>query len=395
MPGLTATGFEAPTADEIADAIATDLRGALDPNLDTSPESVMGQLIAVFAAKQRELWELGAAAYGARDPGAAAGAQLDALSALTGTTRRARTKGRVTLRVQLTAGTTLPAGSIAQVNGQATNRWVTLTSVTNGTGLTAFVTVEAEAQTAGNIPANAATITVIATPVAGWLAVTNDLDAAAGLDDEADPALRARREAELSRAGSASVPGIRADLLDVADVVACSVAHNPTGALDALGRPPHSVEATVQFTPGLAGVDLDAARLAVATQLFASVAAGIDTYGDHSTTVLDPQGDPQTVRWTEPTLVSIWVEMSLTIDPATYAGDAAVKDAVLAFGDTLRLGDDVVRARLLCALVDVPGVLDVPALTLGVTATELYPQNVVINARALAAFDTSRITVAT
>ena len=186
---------------------------------------------------------------------------------------------------------------------------------------------------------------------------------------------------------------IRADLLDVADVVACSVAHNPTGALDALGRPPHSVEATVQFTPGLAGVDLDAARLAVATQLFASVAAGIDTYGDHSTTVLDPQGDPQTVRWTEPTLVSIWVEMSLTIDPATYAGDAAVKDAVLAFGDTLRLGDDVVRARLLCALVDVPGVLDVPALTLGVTATELYPQNVVINARALAAFDTSRITV--
>ena len=63
--------------------------------------------------------------------------------------------------------------------------------------------------------------------------------------------------------------------------------------------------------------------------------------------------------------------------------------------DTLRLGDDVVRARLLCALVDVPGVLDVPALTLGVTATELYPQNVVINARALAAFDTSRITVAT
>ena len=81
------------------------------------------------------------------------------------------------------------------------------------------------------------------------------------------------------------------------------------------------------------------------------------------------------------------------IDYCQALQDAALDS--LPHDAALRLGDDVVRARLLCALVDVPGVLDVPALTLGVTATELYPQNVVINARALAAFDTSRITVAT
>lgn len=398
--GLTPTGFNPKTTDDIVAEIGAALRANIDPTLDTSAESVIGQFIAAFAVQTRSTWELGGAAYSARDPGAAANAQLEAVCALTGTKRRAKTKGRVTLRLQLTNGTTVTVGAVAQVSGQPENRWVTLATVTNSSGVTDWFEVEAEAQTAGVYRANAHAITVIATPVSGWLAVDNNLDAAAGTDDEKDPALRARRDAELSRPGSTTLPAVRAELLELVDddgealLVAAVVQANTSSVTDSEGRPPHSVEAIVQFAPGLAGAPLAAARQAVADQLFASVAAGIGTFGQQSATVLDPQGDPQTVRWNEPTEVPVWVEISLSVDPETYVGDAAVQQAVLDFGDTLALGDDVVRNRLLCAVLDLAGVRDVLALTLGTSASLLQPSNIAIGPRDVAAFDSSRITVA-
>lgn len=399
--GLTDEGFAPKDEATILADLATAERAGIAADLDTSAESLVGQINAAVAPALAELWELGALAYAARDPGGATLAALDALCAITGTTRRAATAGLVTLRLTVAASTTVPTGVVAQVAGQPTNRWVTLEDAVNATGAPATVDVRAAAQTTGRIVANAGTITVIATPATGWTAVTNPLDAAAGSDVETDAQLRLRRAAELSGADTATLPAIRRDVLELADaagvpvLATALVAENPSSYTDALGRPPHAIEVVAQFRAGLTGDPLAAARQQLAAQIFASKAGGIDTYGQHTATVLDANGDPHTMRWTEPTAVPIYATALLAVDPGAYAGDAAVKDALVAYGATLRMGDDVRRARLECVALDVAGVLDVGALTLGLSSTVQAAANVAIGPRELATLDTSRIVVTT
>ncbi len=263
--------------------------------------------------------------------------------------------------------------------------------------------VQVQCVATGRVLANSGLLSVIATPVAGWTGVTNPLDCIPGLPLEGEPALRTRRTAELFRPGTSPVDSIYADLADVAVngvgvVASLTVEENASAYYDALHRPPHTVEAVVQFTPGLAGADLTAARQALAMQLFASKAGGIDTDGDHSTTVLDTEGNPRTVRWTEPTLITVWITMILSIDPVKYnatSSHAAAKAIVIAYGALLRLGRDVIRNGLIALLMEMPGVIDVLEFSIGETAGGQHELNLAIGPRELAAFDTSRITVTT
>lgn len=399
MAGLTDQGFEAKSTETLLSEIEAVQRTTISTRLNTTAEGLIGSLNRSIVTKLRELWELAGIVYSARDPKNATFAALDAISQITGTVREAARRGLVTLEVRLGGGVTLPAGHIAHVEEQPTNRWRTKDAATNAGGSPAWVEVAAEADTTGARAANANTITVIATPFNGWLGVRNPEDASEGSDIELDSSLRVRREEELSRTGTSPVPAIQADLADVSvgdvDVVqSVFVEHNPSAYYDELHRPPHSVEAVVQFLPDLAGDDLTAARQAVAEQLWRSVAGGINTHGSQSATIVDSNGQSHTMRWTEPTEVDVWVAVTLEVDPDLYV-PANTKPAILAFGDLQALGGDVIRAKLICALIELPGVLDVEVLSLGRAEMALRESNVTIGARELAIFDTGRITVTT
>jgi len=403
MAGLDATGLTIKTVEQLKSEIETQQRSDIADDLDTSAESPIGQLNGTIIPKLAELWELGRVLYQARVPGGASFAALDGQCRLTGTTRKPARKGKVRLTLTVAASTTIPAGAVAQVLGQPDNRWVTLEDAVNATGISASVTVRAEAQTAGPFVANAGTITVIATPVAGWTGVTNGADAAVGDAVEKDPALRVRREQELSAAASTPVDALRGALLRVTDadgervLASCTVDQNESAFTDSIGRPPHAIEAVVEFVPGLSGADLDDARQRIADAIWAGKAGGIPTWGDpvvgHSATVLDSQSVARLVRWTEPALVPIYVRATVQRDRASYAGDAAVKQAAVDYGATRRLGDDVVLSKLDGRLVSVAGVDDLVELLIGTSPSVLRPANVFIGPRQRASFDTSRVTV--
>lgn len=396
MAGLTTTGFVAKTQQEIADEMVVSLRGALGDDLDTSAESVLGQVVGIVSLQVRELWEVLQSTYDARDRGNASFQTLDALCALTGTTRRAATKGLVRLRLTIQPGFTVPAGSIAAVATDATNRWITLQAATNATMVSGTFEVDAEAETAGVFRANAATITTIATPVAGWTQVTNLLDASPGKPIESDADLRARTERELSLSGTSSVDAIRADLSTLKDVVLVIVEENATPFVDALGRPPHCVEAIVQFTSGLGATPLSEARQRVVDQLWKSKAGGIDTYGTQTPrTTTDALGQTHLVRWSEPTAVDISVALDLAIDASIYVGDDRVKSLVLEYGALLVMGRDVIRTRVVAAALKAAGVVDVTYCAISAPSTLPRESNYPIRARELAVFDTSRITITT
>lgn len=386
--GLTSTGFEAKGADTIADELAAAQRAspALGAAWVTSAESPSGQLNAIMAAKLADIWELAGVVYRSRDPRFASFTGLDSVCGLTGTTRRAATKGTVTLTLTVAAGRTIPAGSVAHVDGQPSNRWVTLADAVNSGGSPTTVAVSAEAESAGLYVANAGTITVIATPVTGWTAVTNAADAVSGAAAESDPVLRSRRERELFAGGTSPVDAIRAALSRVSGVSVAEVAENPSNVFDGL-MPPHSIEAIVQ-----GGTDA-----AVAKALWGAKAGGVELYSSADTPteveITDAGGFTRTVVFTRPAAVNCYAEVTLVIDAALYPGDTTMKDAIanVTTGQrarqTLRMSDVIAAARAIA------GVRDCTRVRLGRTSGTLAANNLIASARDVLKLASGRVTV--
>lgn len=353
--GITENGYENKPLETVKTEIEDDLKASIDPGINVTASSVLGQLIGVFSAAVAELWDVGEAVYAAWDPDQSTGESLDSLSSLTGTIREAATKSTVTATVNLNNGTTLPAGSQASVDGDSSAIFQTLEDVTNSSGVPADFDVEMESTETGPIVANAGTLTVIVTPVSGWNSITNDADATLGEDEETDADLRLRRVEELRATGSASVEALKADISTVADVEEVVIFENTALTTDVDGVPGKAFEAVV-----LGGEDAD-----IAEQIFNSKSAGIEAYGTTTETVTDSQGFDHTIKFTRPTEKTMMVEIFTTIDADEFPSDGAdqIKQAVVDRADELQgIGDDVILTKYYGAINGISGVADVTTL---------------------------------
>jgi len=379
--GLHSTGFTIPTAAGIEGDIVADQRALIGADVETGAESIIGQLNGIVSERLRQTWEAIAAVYASMDPDQASGAALDARARLTGATRRAATYGTVTLSLTLAAGVTVDAGKQAQVPGSTTSVWTLLEAATNSGGSPATVTARARCATAGRIVANSGTITGIATPVSGWTAVTNASDAAAGLDAETDAEFRVRRETELQAAGTSPLDAIRSAVAAVTGVVKVTVDENITDATGPTGIPPHSVEVVVQ-----GGADAD-----IAAAILGARAGGIGTYGTTTTTALDAGGVSRTVRFTRPSDRNVYITVD-TRRGASYAGDTAVRDAVLAVGAAQLMGAALQLSDIIVAVRALAGVTNCRVL-IGATSISRVAADFTVGAREIAKMDSSRISV--
>ena len=435
--GLTTTGFVQKTVADLKAEIEAALRASFGNSIDLSPQSVFGQLVGVLVDRLADLWSLGGAVHAAFTPDGASGTSLDDLCAITGTVRLAAAPSEVFLTLAGTTGTEVVDGSVVTVGVAGTrfsnpdsvtlvaaDAWVTSTLYTvgdavarggniyvctaqgtsgagpsgtgtaivdgtctwrymsAGTGVAEFILFESEDN--GPLAAPAYTLDTIGTPVSGWAAAINTLDASPGRYLESDAALRIRRELEIRTSGKASLDAIRAALIDVDDVTSARVFENPTDVTDVNGLPPHSIEALVT-----GGTDAD-----VAASVFSEKAAGIATYGSSSAVVTDAAGGTHTVYFSRPTLVPIYVTYNLTVDLAEWPADGAaqVQAALVAWGDAQVAGKDVVSSAAMAQAFRVLGVLDGAAL-LGTAPSPTLPTTIAINMRQLATYDTSRVVV--
>lgn len=229
----------------------------------------------------------------------------------------------------------------------------------------------------------------IDTPIAGWDSTVNPLDATLGVGDETDAEFRIRRDEEVAKSGSATPEAIIADLKAVTGVTNVVVFFNNSNVTDTEGRPSHSVDIVVE------NGDEDA----IAAAIFATVGGGIGFVGDISKTVIDSQGFSNTVRFSRPDGVDIYVELDLTVDGDLYPanGDDQVKAAVVAYGEALGIGTDIVvfgsDPNLSCAFKDVRGILDV-TIRVGKVASPTLNDNIEIQPREVSQWDTSRVAIA-
>lgn len=387
MAGLTVTGFQAKTLEEIQEELASELKSQISSTLNTSAASPLGQLIGIFASHLRQVWELAEAVYNGQYPDSATGFSLTALAALTGTAREAATRSVVLCTVNVDPGAYAAGTLTAHVLGDPTARFVNTVEVTNGGGAAADVTgVEFQAEETGVVRANAGTLTVQAEVTSGWNSVTNPLDATLGAEVEEDSALRLRRESELRAVGSTTADAVRVDVALVEGVTSVSVLENDTDAtVD--GIPPHSLEVVV-----LGGDDAD-----VAQAILEAKAGGIQAYGSSTELVEDSQGVLHSIGFTRPTTLTVWLEVDLEATSGEYGGATEVEEALVDYGDAnllTRPGGDVVLSKLSAEIFrNVSGVLDVTAIRVGTSASPVSTSNLAVGTREVADLDTSRILV--
>jgi uncharacterized phage protein gp47/JayE len=388
MAGVEITGFVKKTLADLLAEIEAAERADISPSLNLQGDSVFGQLNGVFAEKLREGWDVSEAVYNSFNPDLATGASLDALAAITGAIRSPATKSTVTVTCTGTPATFLPAGRVVSVTGTG-DRFASVADATIGGGGT--VEVEFESEEFGPIAAPAATLTVIETPVAGWTSATNGLDADPGSNIETDVAFRQRRIALLRVTGSATVEAIRSQILTVTSVLQAFVFENTSFVVDADGLPPKSFEAVVS------GGD----EQEIADIIWLNKAAGIETFGTVSKTVVDTQTFSHTIKFSRPVDKNIWIDLTLLVDGGVFgggstpAGEANVKQLLVDRGDQSLIGEDVLYLLYNCIPLDEPGVLDVTAFFTGFAAAPTGEVNLAILIRELAKFDTSRITITT
>lgn len=191
----------------------------------------------------------------------------------------------------------------------------------------------------------------ILTPVSGLDAVNNFYPATAGRSLETDDALRLRRLQSIQKPGSATLDGMHARVLnDLANVSDCIVNQNNTGSADLAGNPAHSVQFVIDGT---------VTNQEVFDFLWSIVAGGIQTYGDITGTVIDSQGNSQSVSFSRPSGADVRVNVIVTSDPQSVfptGGDLVIANNIVVKGNTLTLGKNILVQNFISEVFKVPGV---------------------------------------
>ena len=243
-----------------------------------------------------------------------------------------------------------------------------------------------ECMTIGAITPAIGDLTDIVTTYAGWDSVSNNVSANTGRLAESDTALRQRWNASLYTRSVGMTDSIASALMTLKGVTSAYVYENDSDTTDEDGRPPHSIEAVVN------GGEVDEIGLTI----WQKKAAGIDTYGSQSVSINDSQGFPHTINFNRPLVVPIYLNITVTEYPEEALppnAQAMITEAVLNYGNSLTIGNDVILQRFMGAIYSsVPGIgyITVTASTNG----SIYSSNnISIDVRHVATFDATRIQV--
>lgn len=306
MAEITSTGFVAKTEAEYFDE-ERQLYLDIDSEWNLDPSSPDGLKLASDAEIFTNLDEAAQLAYNSKDPNKARDAELDAICAITGTTRSLGTPSTVTLEFTGVDGTVIPAGQEYEstVDG---SRWATDSSVTI-TGGTATVTATCTVN--GSTSANIGDITKIVTTIGGLQSVTNTTTATLGTNKQTNGSLRLERAKSVSRPGNNQVDSMLGEILSVEGVNQAVIFENDTksDAVDPIdnpyGLPANSISPIVD-----GGTDED---VALAVYIKKNPGCALNAAGTevlvNVTSPVYPQNS-KLIRFSRP----VYIDMIITVD---------------------------------------------------------------------------------
>jgi uncharacterized phage protein gp47/JayE len=391
--GLKTEGFVRKPLDVMLSELQAGFESIFGSNVDTDPDSPDGQEIGLFSGALDEAWQTIAEGVTALDPDNAEGVLQSSMVKLNGITRNDEEFTSVVADVVGVVPNVLLAGAVAETSDTG-DRFVLSADVTFTGGADSSVWI---AESAGPVPCEAATLTVISTPKPGWTSITNPAAATSiGALEEEDGDLRIRRDQSSTLGAVHAYEAITAGMLNVLGVLDAKLLVNETGSVDGDGLPAHSIRMIVE-----GGTDDD-----VAQSFWDEGTAGVERTGTSSGTASDRNGNSQTVPFSRPVDVNIWIEMTLATGPGFPADGAdQIKQAIVDYAagihesqignpddDGYQIAEDVIYSRLYIPINSVPG-HSVTDLTLGIAASPVGKVDVPITNLQKSRFAIARITV--
>ncbi len=389
MAGLTPTGFEPETQENIKANLGAAFRTVFGAAITLIAQSIFGQIIGIVSERLATLWQLGLNIYTASTREGAVGIQLDHIGLLTGTPRLAAFSSKVTCQCLGDDGTVILADSVVSIPGVGTKFTNTLPGTISG----GTVSIEFHSVDTGPWAAPSGTVTQIETAIAGWNSVTNALDESVlGSDVEADAPYRLRQVAELRGQGSGTTAAIRAALAAIrlpSAVTDVFVFENNGDTTNGDGLPGHTFEAVV-----VGGDDT-----VVAQTISDEKPVGIGTHGTSTVTVVDGNGFAIDIHDSRAAVLNTYVTISQTADASKYPsnGDELTKEALVTYGAlNYRLGGEVRSSALIPTVFGAGlGVLECTLPLIGTAPSPGSSTTIAVNNRQKALLDTSRIVVNT
>uniref|UniRef100_A0A6M3JUW8 Putative baseplate protein n=1 Tax=viral metagenome TaxID=1070528 RepID=A0A6M3JUW8_9ZZZZ len=412
---LDATGLHTDSYETIRGEMVDSIHTGISPVADLSEETPMGALLSQLANRERTVVELAEEVYAGQYPSTADGFQLDLIAAMTGCYRTDPTKSYLLpaeAEVYLDAGVTLPAGSVAHVDGVPASRFVTVADVTNPGGVGAWIACAFEAEETGPVQALTGTLRTVAEPVVGWIndplagyAVDNSSDATLGQEEETDSVYRLRRVAELAQGGASTAIAVQADLSAITGMTWSSVLENDGDHTDADGVPGHALAPVVyDGTPPLGAhvVSDDTIAAAILGGLNSGKSGGIRSWGSTAVGITDSQGRNHEIGFTRADVLDVYIDVDLSgagnydedIYPAGAGLEDAVRAALVAYSAAiLGRGTDVVYIKLLAVVMSVEGVIDMTSLVSDFHPAPAGVVNLVVGEFQVATIDSGDVNV--
>lgn len=329
---IVETGVIVPdTADQLAQ-VQSEYRTAFGDDLDVSPETPQGVLIAAETESRDSVARNNAALANQINPNLAGGVFLDALWAITGGARFVATPS-VIRDVELAGipGAIIPEGAIASAGTDGARFALTGAVVLDalGQGLGVFQSIEL-----GAFPVAVGAFNTIVTGVLGWETVNNPYAAEEGEPEESDAAARRRRRATLALQSVSLPEAIISGINDLPGVKSMSFRENVTNApvtFEGVTLAPHSVYACVD-----GGLDND-----IGLMLLRKKSMGAGWNGDTTVTVQDPySGQDYAVKFDRPDDINIYMRVTVRAGAPFADVPNTVRDAILQYANGEQTDED-------------------------------------------------------
>lgn len=239
-------------------------------------------------------------------------------------------------------------------------------------------------------------ISEIVTPEPGWTLAYNLVQAIPGRLAETDSQLRIRRE-QLFGTGNATERALLNAIYNRVDgVLSASIRSNRTLATDSQGRPPKSFEMSV----------LGGTAEQIAAVIWDVQPAGIESFGNQSVDVLDSQGTTQTVKYTIPEDLWLWIDVRYErYDDESFPsnGETMLREYILEWATAeFTTGKDVFPRKVNSPIARVPGIglVQIKAALTDIGVSPTFPTDfvdeagsIVVGGRNVAVLTSGRLTI--
>lgn len=388
--GITPEGFYCPTFSEVLSDLETRERANIDPDLDLSAETFLGQHNGIASRARALVWEALRVAYYAFDADSAEGVLFENLAKLSGTGLNPATYSLVSLTCVFSAEETLePDTHFIAVEEREDVRFTPFETATYAAGSHAILF---RSEFTGPVAAAAGTVTVLSAVPVGLVSATNSLDATPGKNAETIEELRARRDEDIAITGGSTEDAIEADVRQAGrdelgiDLYVLVISNRTPATVD--GIPPHAYETVVYSGAALTTEQ----KNTIAKAILDSGPDGIQFFGQTSGVATDASGDVVTVGMTESEEVGIWIVAEIVAEDDTDL--VALKQAwAQALNERFQNGQEVVALYAKAWPLGFEGVSKVTSFAIGTSASPTDEDDIPITIRQIPRFDTSRIEV--